>query len=75
MDSRIRILVGTRKGTYVVAGDSRRRRWTVGPVAHEGSEIYHVVADPRRPGDLYAAVNSDFWGPMVQRSSNWGKSW
>ncbi len=75
MDSRIRILVGTRKGTYVVAGDSRRRRWTVGPVAHEGSEIYHVVADPRRPGDLYAAVNSDFWGPMVQRSANWGKTW
>ena len=74
-DQRIRILVGTRKGTYIVAGDGRRKKWTVGPVAHEGSEIYHVVADPRHPGELYAAVNSDFWGPMVQRSKNWGKTW
>lgn len=74
-ETKVRVLVGTRKGTYVVEGDSRRRSWKVGPLAHEGSEIYHVVADPRHPGDLYAAVNSGFWGPMVQRSSNWGKTW
>lgn len=72
---RVRVLVGTRKGTYIVEGDARRKRWTVGPAAHEGSEVYHVVADPRRPGDLYAAVNNDFWGPMIQRSRNWGKKW
>ncbi len=74
-DSRLRVLLGTRKGTYVVEGDRRRRSWKVGPVAHVGSEVYHVVADPRHPGDLYAAVNSTFWGPMLQRSRNWGKSW
>jgi hypothetical protein len=74
-DNKVRILVGTRKGTYVVEGDSRRKNWRVGPVAHAGDDVYHVVADPRHPGDLYAAVNSDFWGPMVQRSRNWGKSW
>ena len=71
----IRILVGTRKGTYVVEGEGRRKRWNVGPVAHEGSDVFHVVADPRHPGDLYAAVNNGFWGPMVQRSRNWGKKW
>ncbi|HTT15368.1 MAG TPA: hypothetical protein VMG81_06300 [Thermoplasmata archaeon] len=74
-DARIRILVGTRKGTYVVTGDAGRRKWSVGPAAHEGSEVYHVVADPRHPGDLYALVNSTFWGPMVQRSRNWGQKW
>ncbi len=74
-DKKLRILVGTRKGTYIVEGDSRRRSWKVGPVAHEGSDVFHVVADPRHPGDLYAAVNSGFWGPMVQRSRNWGKKW
>jgi hypothetical protein len=74
-DRTVRILVGTRKGTYIVTGDTTRRKWKVGPVAHEGYEIYHVVADPRHPGDLYAAVNSAFWGPQVQRSQNWGKSW
>ncbi len=73
--NKVRILVGTRKGTYVVESDTRRRSWKVGAPAHEGSEIYHVVADPRHPGDLYAAVNSGFWGPMVQRSRNWGKKW
>ncbi len=74
-DSKVRILLGTRKGTYIVEGDPSRKRWKVGPVAHEGSDVYHVVADPRRPGDLYAAVNSVFWGPMMQRSTNWGKEW
>ena len=72
---KVRILVGTRKGTYVVEGDTARKRWKVGPVAHDGSEVYHVVADPRHPGDLYALVNSSFWGPMIQRSRNWGKNW
>jgi hypothetical protein len=74
-DSKVRILVGTRKGTYVVEGDTKRRKWKVGPVAHEGYEVYNVVADPRHPGDLYAAVNSAFWGPAVHRSRNWGKTW
>src|SRR5208282_5580300 len=74
-NDRIRILLGTRKGTYVVEGDRKRRTWKVGPAAHEGSEVYHVVADPRHPGDLYAAVNNAFWGPQVQRSRNWGKTW
>ena len=71
----LRILVGTRKGTYVVEGNRARKRWRVGPAAHDGSDVFHVVADPRRPGDLYAAVNNGFWGPMVQRSRNWGKRW
>ncbi len=71
----MRILVGTRKGTYIVEGDTARKRWKVGPVSHTGSEVYHVVADPRHAGDLYALVNSTFWGPMIQRSRNWGKNW
>ncbi len=74
-NERVRILLGTRKGSYVVEGDTRRKTWKVGSVAHAGDEVYHVVADPRHPGDLYAAVNNGFWGPMVQRSRNWGQRW
>ncbi len=74
-DRKVRILVGTRKGTYIVEGDAKRKKWRVGPVAHEGSDVFHVVADPRHPGDLYAAVNNGFWGPMMQKSRNWGKKW
>jgi hypothetical protein len=71
----VRILVGTRKGSYVVEGDSRRRKWKVGPMAHDGSDVFHMVADPRHPGDLYAAANNSFWGPALHRSRNWGKTW
>ena len=74
-NGKVRILVGTRKGTYIVTGDAKRKSWKVGPAAHEGSEVYHVVADPRHPGTLYAAVNNGFWGPMMQKSTNWGKTW
>ncbi len=74
-NDRTRVLLGTRKGTYVVEGDARRTHWKVGPVAHAGNEVYHVVADPRHPGDLYAAVNNMFFGPAVQRSRNSGKTW
>jgi photosystem II stability/assembly factor-like uncharacterized protein len=74
-NDKVRILVGTRKGTYVVEGDTKRKDWKVGPVAHTGDEVYHVVADPRHPGDIYAAVNNMFWGPEVQRSRDWGKKW
>ncbi len=72
---KVRVLVGTRKGTYIVESDTRRRSWKVRPVSNAGRDIFHVTADPRRPGTLFAAVNSGFWGPIVYRSSDWGKSW
>jgi hypothetical protein len=71
----VRVLLGTRKGTYVVRSDGARKSWTVGKVSNEGREVYHVVADPRHPGSLYSAVNSDFWGPILYRLADWGKSW
>ena len=72
---RLRILVGTRKGGYVVEGDVSRKKWKVLPPVGLGRDVFHMAADPRHPGDLYAAVNSGFWGPMVMRSRNWGKKW
>jgi hypothetical protein len=74
-EKKVRVLVGTRKGTYIVESDRRRRSWKVRPVEHAGWDVFHVTADPRAPGSLYAAVNSGFWGPILYRSSNWGKSW
>ncbi|HYA11282.1 MAG TPA: exo-alpha-sialidase [Thermoplasmata archaeon] len=71
----VRVLVGTRKGTYIVQSNAARKSWKVGPVSNAGREIYHVSPDPRHPGALYAAVNSGFWGPILYRSSNWGKTW
>ncbi len=72
---KVRVLLGTRKGTYIVESDARRRSWKVRPVSNAGREVYHVTADPRHPGTLYSAVNSGFWGPILYRSTTWGKSW
>ncbi|MGI0132294.1 MAG: WD40/YVTN/BNR-like repeat-containing protein [Thermoplasmata archaeon] len=74
-DRKVRVLIGTRKGGYIAESDTSRRRWSVRGPMHEGHEVFHMAADPRRPGDVYAAVNNAFWGPMMFRSSNWGKSW
>jgi hypothetical protein len=74
-DNRLQVLVGTRKGTYIVEGNRSRRKWRVGPVAHAGGDVFHVASDPRHPGDLYAAVNNSFWGPMIERSRNGGRTW
>ena len=74
-EKKVRVLVGTRKGTYIVESDTRRRAWKVRPVSNPGREVYHVASDPRHPGTLYAAVNSVFWGPILYRSRDWGKAW
>ncbi|HEV2316813.1 MAG TPA: exo-alpha-sialidase [Thermoplasmata archaeon] len=74
-DQKIRILVGTRKGAFVATSDLRRKSWKIGTSALGSADVYHVAADPRHPGTLYAAANSAFWGPMVQRSTDWGKTW
>lgn len=74
-NDKVRILVGTRKGTYIVESDRKRKEWKVVSQAHKGSEVFHVVADPRHPGHIYAGVNSWMWGPTVERSTNWGKKW
>ncbi len=74
-DSKIRILVGTRKGSFVVVGDRGRKRWKVVARGQEMNDVYHVVADPRHPGQLYSAANNTFWGPELHKSTNWGKTW
>jgi hypothetical protein len=74
-DRKVRVLVGTRKGGYIAESDTSRRRWKVRGPIQPGSDVFHMVADPRRPGDLYAAVNSGWWGPTAFRSRDWGHKW
>ena len=72
---KLRVLIGTRKGGYIAESDASRKKWSVKGPIQPGREVFHMSADPRHPGDVYACVNSGFWGPMLFRSSNWGKSW
>jgi photosystem II stability/assembly factor-like uncharacterized protein len=66
------ILVGTRKGLFVLRGDDDRRNWTVDEPMLNGWEIFHAT---EHDGTLYAAANNFVYGATVQRSSDGGKTW
>ncbi len=52
-----------------------RKTWRIASQFQKGAEVFHVIADPRHPGDVYACVNSPFWGPVLYRSRDYGKKW
>jgi photosystem II stability/assembly factor-like uncharacterized protein len=73
--SRVRILVGTRKGAFVLTSDGKRKRWDVGGPFFAGWEIHHVKGSPVDPDRLYAAQSSGWFGQLIQRSNDGGKTW
>ena len=66
------ILVGTRKGLFVLRGDEGRRKWTVDDPLLAGWDVFHAI---KHEDDLYAAANNWVYGATVQRSSDLGKTW
>ena len=73
--SRIRVLVGTRKGAFVLSADGDRRNWEVSGPHFGGWEIYHVAASPADPNRLYASQSSGWFGQVIQRSDDGGATW
>ncbi|MDQ1627050.1 MAG: hypothetical protein QOI54_794 [Actinomycetota bacterium] len=73
--SGIRVLVGTRKGAFVLSGDGKRDDWDVSGPHFPGWEIYHVKGSPADPDRLYASQSSGWFGQLIQRSDDGGKSW
>lgn len=71
----VSVFVGTRKGSYVVRSDPRRRTWKVEGPFHEDADVFHVAPDPRHPGHVYSLANSPFWGPVLYRSTDGGRRW
>lgn len=71
----VHVLVGTRKGAYLLDGDRTRRKWRVRGPYHEGLDVFQIVADPRAPGTVYSTANSPWWGPRMFRSIDWGRRW
>jgi photosystem II stability/assembly factor-like uncharacterized protein len=67
------VLVGTRKGLFLLRGD-RRLRWEVEGPLLEGWGVYHAVVDVR-DGTVFAAANHVVYGPTIQRSTDWGRTW
>ncbi len=73
--SKVRVLVGTKKGAFVLAADGERKKWSVDGPFFAGWEIYHMKGSPVNPERIYASQTSAWFGQMVQRSDDGGKSW
>ena len=73
--SRVRVLVGTRKGAFVLESDGKRERWDVSGPYFGGWEIYHLKGSPADPDRVYASQCSGWFGQLIQRSSDGGKTW
>jgi hypothetical protein len=72
---RVLILVGTRKGAFVLGSDESRKGWSVSGPQLGGMEVFHLTQDLRDGGGLWAAVNSPIWGAEIQRSHDLGATW
>jgi len=73
--SGVRVLVGTRKGAFVLTSDGKREQWEVNGPYFAGWEIYHVKGSPVDPNRIYASQTSGWFGQLIQRSSDGGRTW
>jgi len=73
--SKVRILVGTRKGAFVLTSDAKRQQWDINGPHFGGWEMYHLKGSPADPNRLYASQTSSWFGQIIQRSDDGGKTW
>ena len=73
--SGVRVLVGTRKGAFVLTSDGARKKWEVSGPHFAGWEIYHVKGSPVDQKRIYASQSTGWFGQMIQRSNDGGKTW
>ncbi len=73
--SSIRLLVGTKKGAFILTSDATRKDWEVSGPHFAGWEIYHMTGSPADPNRLYVSQTSGWFGQQIQRSDDGGKTW
>src|SRR5688500_762887 len=73
--SSIRVLVGTKKGAFIMTSDAARKRWSVSGPHFAGWEIYHMKGSPVEPDTIFASQSSGWFGQIIQRSRDGGKTW
>jgi photosystem II stability/assembly factor-like uncharacterized protein len=71
----VRVLVGTRKGAFVLTSDAGRKDWKVDGPHFGGWEMYHLKGSPVDPDRIWASQTSGWFGQQVQRSDDGGKTW
>ena len=73
--SGVRVLVGTRKGAFVLTSDAARQRWDVSGPHLPGWEVYHVKGSSVDPNRIYASQSTGWFGQLIQRSDDGGQTW
>ena len=73
--SGVRVLVGTKKGAFLLTSDGARKNWKIDGPHFAGWEIYHMKGSPADPNRLYVSQTSGWFGQLIQRSNDGGKTW
>ena len=73
--SRVRILVGTKKGAFTITSDGARKNWQINGPHFGGWELYHLKGSPAEPNRIYASQTSGWFGQIIQRSDDGGQTW
>src|SRR5437773_6561007 len=73
--SGVRVLVGTRKGAFILSSDGKREKWDVSGPHFAGWEIYHMKGSSANPNRIYVSQTSGWFGQVIQRSDDGGKTW
>ncbi len=73
--SKARVLVGTRKGAFILTADGKRQNWEVSGPYFSGWELYHLKGSPVDPDRIFASQTSGWFGQVIQRSDDGGKTW
>ncbi|MEQ8860437.1 MAG: hypothetical protein RIC56_17490 [Pseudomonadales bacterium] len=73
--SGIRVLVGTRKGAFILSADGKRANWSISGPHFAGWEVFHLKGSPVDPDRIYASQTSSWFGQIIQRSSDGGQTW
>jgi photosystem II stability/assembly factor-like uncharacterized protein len=73
--SNIRVLVGTRKGAFILTSDGKRKDWKVSGPHFAGWEIYHMKGSQVDPDRIYASQTSGWFGQLIQCSTDGGHTW
>src|SRR3974377_1789112 len=73
--SKVRLLIGTKKGAFILTSDGARRDWNVSGPHFAGWEMYHLKGSPADPNRVYASQSSGWFGQQLQRSNEGGQTW
>src|SRR5437868_5827255 len=72
---KVSLLVGTRKGAFILRGDEQRKKWELSDPIFLGHIVYHMVPDPRDKQTIVMAAKTGHLGPTVFRSNDAGSTW